>query len=94
MHAASQLPGRGSTDVDDAPAPAKTSDYDDDMGAGIEVLILTLLSHIGRHMLTVYLLYRKSCTWLSNDIISMLKWRQVVLGLLKHFRKRWELISK
>ena len=32
MHAASQLPGKGLTDVDDAPAPAhsSTSDYDDD----------------------------------------------------------------
>ena len=32
MPAASQLPGKGPTDVDDAPAPARNqkSDYDDD----------------------------------------------------------------
>ena len=28
MRAASQLPGKGPTDVDDAPAPNKKSDYD------------------------------------------------------------------
>ena len=30
MHAASQLPGRGHTDVDDAPDVNKKSDYVDD----------------------------------------------------------------
>ena len=30
MRAASQLPGRGPTDVDNAPAPARTYDDDDD----------------------------------------------------------------